>query len=70
MALISVVLPAPFSPASATISPARSARCTPSRAVSPPNRTVSADTASSGVALAVSRSAPFVTDTIVIHAQG
>ena len=49
MALMSVVLPAPFSPARATTSPARSARWTPSSAVSAPKRTVSADTASSGV---------------------
>ena len=69
IALISVVLPAPFSPASATTSPARSARCTPSSATSAPNRTVSEDTASSGITLAVSRSTLLITDTIVIQAQ-
>ena len=67
---MSVVLPAPFSPASATTSPARSARLTRSSAVSAPKRTVSPDTESSGVPPTVSRSAPLVTITIVIQAQG
>ena len=46
MQRIRVLLPAPFSPASATSSPARTVRSTPSRAVSGPNRTRSPDTAS------------------------
>jgi hypothetical protein len=67
---ISVVLPAPFSPASATTSPAPSARLTRSSAVSAPKRTVSPDTESSGVPLTMSLSAPLATITIVIQAQG
>ena len=46
----SVLLPAPFSPASATSSPARTVRSTESSAVSRPNRTPSPDTASCAAA--------------------
>ena len=49
----SVLLPAPFSPASATTSPARTVRSTESRAVSGPNRTPSPDTASCAAATAL-----------------
>ena len=52
-----VVLPAPFSPASATSSPVCTLRLTSSRARSQPKLTLSPDTVSSGAA-AVARAAP------------
>ncbi len=59
---ISVVFPAPFSPASATTSPARTVRFTSVSAVTVLKRTVSEDTVSSGAATAPFGSARIVTD--------
>src|SRR5580692_1061763 len=61
-ARMSVVFPAPFSPASATTSPARTVRLTSLSAVTVLNRTVSEDTVSSGAVTAPLCSARIVTD--------